>query len=148
MTATILDGKAMSRSIQAELTEEVAEFIQNNAVVPCLAAILVGEDPTSEVYVRNKRKSCERVGMESRLFQLPAETTQDELLALQKSVQKTMVFVSHDVDEALKIGNRIAILREGRVMQVGTPKEIVTRPSCDYVRQFVAHINEPERRYA
>ncbi|MCA9206210.1 MAG: bifunctional methylenetetrahydrofolate dehydrogenase/methenyltetrahydrofolate cyclohydrolase FolD [Pirellulaceae bacterium] len=82
MTATILDGKQIAADIRLELTEEVAEFIQNNGVVPCLAAVLVGEDPASDVYVRSKRRGCEQVGMESQLHRLPAETSEDELLAL------------------------------------------------------------------
>ena len=67
MTATILDGKQLAQQIRAELAEEVVEFIQNNGVVPCLAAVLVGEDAASEVYVRNKRRACEAVGIESQL---------------------------------------------------------------------------------
>lgn len=88
VTATILDGKKLAAEIQSELTERVAEFIQNNAVVPCLAAVLVGEDPASEVYVRNKRKACDRVGIESRMHRLSADTTQDELLHLVAKLNK------------------------------------------------------------
>lgn len=82
MPAQLLDGKTLARTIQAEIAVEVAEFIQNNGVVPCLATVLVGADPASEVYVRNKRQACERVGMESRHFPLPAETSEEELLDL------------------------------------------------------------------
>ena len=88
MTATILDGKALAHQIQAELAEEVADFIENNGVVPCLAAVLVGEDPASEVYVRNKRRACERLGIESQLHRLPAGATQDELLSLVQRLNK------------------------------------------------------------
>lgn len=66
---------------------------------------------------------------------------QDELLDLQQSLKKTIVFVSHDLDEALKIGNRIAIMESGRIVQVGTPEEIVTRPATGYVANFVANVN-------
>jgi glycine betaine/proline transport system ATP-binding protein len=66
---------------------------------------------------------------------------QDELLLLQKQLQKTMIFVSHDLDEALRIGSRIAILEAGQVVQVGTPEEIVTQPSSEYVQRFVQHVN-------
>ncbi|MGQ7794020.1 choline ABC transporter ATP-binding protein [Faunimonas sp. B44] len=66
---------------------------------------------------------------------------QDELLALQRQLDRTMIFVSHDLDEALKIGTRIAIMEGGSIVQVGSPQEIVLRPSCDYVREFVAHMN-------
>jgi methylenetetrahydrofolate dehydrogenase (NADP+)/methenyltetrahydrofolate cyclohydrolase len=82
MPAQLLDGKTLARTIQAEIAVEVAEFIENNSVVPCLATVLVGADPASEVYVRNKRQACERVGMESRHFPLAAETTEEELLDL------------------------------------------------------------------
>jgi len=82
VTAEILDGKRLAGQIQIELTEQVADFISNNAVVPTLAAVLVGEDPASEVYVRNKRTACERVGIESKLFRLPANVSQEDLLAL------------------------------------------------------------------
>ena len=66
---------------------------------------------------------------------------QDELLALQAELRKTIVFVSHDLDEAFKLGNRIAIMEGGRIVQCGTPSEIVTAPADAYVADFVAHMN-------
>lgn len=62
---------------------------------------------------------------------------QDQLLQLQKDLHKTIIFVTHDLDEALRIGNQIAILYHGRLVQVGSPQEILTRPANDYVRRFV-----------
>ena len=82
MPATILDGKALATTLEAELAEEVADFVQNNAHEPTLAAVLIGDDPASAIYVRNKRAACERVGIESRLHRLPASTTEEELLEL------------------------------------------------------------------
>lgn len=82
MSAELLDGKAIANEIKQELGEEVAKFIEDTSVVPCLAAVLVGDDPASQVYVRNKQRACERVGIESQLHRLPAETTQAELLDL------------------------------------------------------------------
>ena len=82
VAAKLLDGKALAQTIQAEIAAEVADFVQNNATLPTLAAVLVGEAPGSQVYVRNKQRACERAGIESRLHQLPKETTQDELLQL------------------------------------------------------------------
>jgi methylenetetrahydrofolate dehydrogenase (NADP+)/methenyltetrahydrofolate cyclohydrolase len=82
MPATILDGKKLAQQIRSELAEEVIEFIQNNGVVPCLAAVLVGDDPASDVYVRNKRKACEEVGIESQLHRLPADVAAEDLLQL------------------------------------------------------------------
>jgi len=80
MTAKILDGKAMARAIRSEIAEEVVDFIQNNATVPCLSAVLIGDDPASEVYVRNKRRACEQVGIESQLHRLPRDVAEDGLL--------------------------------------------------------------------
>ncbi len=61
---------------------------------------------------------------------------QDELLALQQKQRRTVVFISHDLDEAMRIGDRIAIMQDGMVIQVGTPEEIVTQPANEYVRSF------------
>jgi glycine betaine/proline transport system ATP-binding protein len=66
---------------------------------------------------------------------------QDELLGLQKKLKRTIIFVSHDLDEALKIGTRIAIMEAGRVVQYGAPQDIVLRPANEYVANFVAHMN-------
>jgi glycine betaine/proline transport system ATP-binding protein len=66
---------------------------------------------------------------------------QDELLDLQKTLKKTIVFVSHDLDEALKLGNTIAILEGGRIVQAGTAEDILLRPADDYVAEFVKHMN-------
>ena len=62
---------------------------------------------------------------------------QDKLLALQAEFQKTILFVTHDLDEAVKLGNRIAIMKEGEIIQIGTPEEIITEPGDPYVREFV-----------
>ncbi len=66
---------------------------------------------------------------------------QDELLQLQKSLKKTIIFVSHDLEEALKIGNTITIMEGGRIVQSGRPEDIVLRPANDYVREFIANVN-------
>ncbi len=66
---------------------------------------------------------------------------QDELLTLQERVKKTILFVSHDLDEALKLGDRISILEGGRIVQTGTAHDIVHTPANDYVAEFVRHIN-------
>jgi glycine betaine/proline transport system ATP-binding protein len=77
----------------------------------------------------------------SALDPLIREHLQDELMELQRRLHKTIVFVSHDLDEALKIGSRIAIMEAGRVVQFGRPEEIILNPVNDYVRQFVASMN-------
>ena len=66
---------------------------------------------------------------------------QDELLQLQKTLKKTIIFVSHDLEEALKIGNTITIMEGGRIVQSGRPEDIVLRPANDYVREFIANVN-------
>lgn len=66
---------------------------------------------------------------------------QNDLLELQEAIQKTVVFVTHDLDEAVKMGNRIAIMRAGRIIQLGSPEEIVTDPADEYVREFVQDVN-------
>ena len=66
---------------------------------------------------------------------------QDELLDLQKKLRRTIIFVSHDLDEAFKIGNRIALMEGGRIVQVGTAREIIANPVSEYVADFVAHMN-------
>jgi methylenetetrahydrofolate dehydrogenase (NADP+) / methenyltetrahydrofolate cyclohydrolase len=82
LPATILDGKSLAAQIENELAEQVAEFIQNNGHEPTLAAVLVGDDPASAIYVKNKRAACERAGIESRLHRLSPSTTEEELLEL------------------------------------------------------------------
>ncbi|HBC3860673.1 choline ABC transporter ATP-binding protein [Vibrio parahaemolyticus] len=66
---------------------------------------------------------------------------QDELILLQKKLNKTILFVSHDLDEALKIGNNIAIMESGKLIQHGKPEQIILAPETDYVADFVAHTN-------
>jgi len=66
---------------------------------------------------------------------------QDDLLAVQKKLGRTIIFVSHDLDEAFKLGDRIAIMEGGRIVQCGTPRDIYTAPANPYVADFVAHMN-------
>lgn len=81
MSAKILDGKAVSARLKDELKEEVATLKQQG-IQPGLAVIIVGDDPASRIYVNNKKKACEYIGIHSEEYALPAETTQEELLAL------------------------------------------------------------------
>ncbi|UWR09983.1 choline ABC transporter ATP-binding protein [Sulfitobacter mediterraneus] len=66
---------------------------------------------------------------------------QDELLDLQRDLKRTIIFVSHDLDEAFKLGGRIAIMEGGRIVQLGTPREIFSNPASEYVADFVANMN-------
>ena len=66
---------------------------------------------------------------------------QDELLDLQANVQKTIIFITHDLNEALRLGDRIALMKDGQIMQIGTGEEILTNPTNDYVREFVEDVD-------
>lgn len=66
---------------------------------------------------------------------------QDELMAIQENMKKTIIFITHDLDEALKIGDRIAIMKEGEIVQIGTPEEILEHPADDYVKTFIKDVN-------
>ena len=80
--AKLIDGKAISAQIRVELREETEKLVKETGVRPGLAVIIVGCDPASQVYVRNKRKACEEVGYYSEAYELPEATTQEELNAL------------------------------------------------------------------
>lgn len=69
---------------------------------------------------------------------------QNELLSLQEKMKKTIIFITHDLDEALKIGDRIAMMRDGEIVQIGTPEEILQNPADDYVRDFTQNVNRVE----
>ncbi|GAB3468014.1 bifunctional methylenetetrahydrofolate dehydrogenase/methenyltetrahydrofolate cyclohydrolase FolD [Azotobacter salinestris] len=82
MTAKLIDGKAIAASLRQQIAQRVAERRQQSLRAPGLAVILVGTDPASQVYVSHKRKDCEEVGFHSQAYDLPASTSQDELLSL------------------------------------------------------------------
>jgi len=82
VTAAILDGKALAEELRAEIARQVAAFKAETGATPCLAAVLVGENPAGQVYVRNKRKGCEQAGIDSQLHRLPAAASNAELLEL------------------------------------------------------------------
>ena len=82
MAPTIIDGKAIAATIREELAVDVSAFHASSGVTPHLAAVLVGEDPASAVYVRNKQRACEKTGIASTLHRLDADTSEDELLDL------------------------------------------------------------------
>lgn len=115
MTATILDGKALAAEIRAEISQQVAEFTAATGVVPCLAAVLVGDDPASQVYVRNKRQACERSGLTSQLHQLPATCSARELASLIHQL---------NVDPAV----------HGILVQLPLPEGIEPSPILDAIR--------------
>ncbi|MBR6680718.1 MAG: bifunctional methylenetetrahydrofolate dehydrogenase/methenyltetrahydrofolate cyclohydrolase FolD [Clostridia bacterium] len=86
--ANIIDGKAISAQIRQEIKQETEEFAAEHGFRPGLAVIIVGEDPASQVYVRNKKRACDEVGFYSESYELPASTTQDELNSLVDKLNK------------------------------------------------------------
>ncbi|MDM7516109.1 glycine betaine/L-proline ABC transporter ATP-binding protein [Lentilactobacillus sp. TOM.63] len=77
----------------------------------------------------------------SALDPLNRKDMQDELLDLQENLHKTIVFISHDLNEALRIGDRIMIMKDGEIVQIGTPEEILTQPADDYVERFIEDVD-------
>jgi methylenetetrahydrofolate dehydrogenase (NADP+) / methenyltetrahydrofolate cyclohydrolase len=82
MTAILLDGKQLAQTMQAEIAAETAELMRTHGIRPGLAAVLVGDNPASQIYVRNKRRACEKAGLASWLHELPASTSEADLLTL------------------------------------------------------------------
>ncbi len=80
--ATIIDGKAFANTLCEKLAQEIKQLQTEHSLTPCIAVVLVGEDPASQVYVRNKVKRCEELGIESREYRLSNATSQTELLEL------------------------------------------------------------------
>jgi methylenetetrahydrofolate dehydrogenase (NADP+)/methenyltetrahydrofolate cyclohydrolase len=82
MTATLIDGKAVSQQVRAEVRDEIEAWVAGGGRRPGLATVLVGEDPASAVYVRNKQKACAEVGIEGFAHDLPADSTQEQVVEL------------------------------------------------------------------
>ena len=77
----------------------------------------------------------------SALDPLIRKDMQNELLSLQQKMHKTIIFITHDLDEALKLGDRIAIMKDGNIVQIGIAEEILQNPADDYVREFTQDVN-------
>jgi len=92
LTAKILDGKALAEDIRGEVATGVAEMQQKHGVTPGLAAVLVGDDPASAIYVRNKRRACDEVGMVSDTILMSADSTTEQVLATVDSLNKDSRF--------------------------------------------------------
>ena len=86
--ATIIDGKRISAEIRAELAEKTQEFIREYGIAPGLAVIIVGQDPASQVYVRNKHKACAEVGFYSEVHELPADASEQQIMDLIDSLNQ------------------------------------------------------------
>jgi methylenetetrahydrofolate dehydrogenase (NADP+)/methenyltetrahydrofolate cyclohydrolase len=82
VVATILDGKAIAAQIRTELAVEVERWTEKRGITPCLAAVLVGDHPASQVYVRSKQRACDQTGLDSQLHRLPGDCCESDLLGL------------------------------------------------------------------
>ena len=87
---TLIDGKKVSSQIRDKISQETAEFIEKTGIQPHLVVIIVGNNPASMTYVRNKKKSCEEVGFKSTVIELPVETTESELLTKIKELNEDL----------------------------------------------------------
>lgn len=114
MTAAILDGKTLAQQLRAEAAQQAAQFTAQTGVVPCLAAVLVGEDPASQVYVGSKQKACQQAGLTSQLHRLGPATTTAELL---------------DLVERLNADRQV----HGILVQLPLPKQVDTTRVLDTV---------------
>ncbi len=116
MPAKLLDGKRLAQTMQAEIAAGVAQLAASHGIRPGLAAVLVGEDPASQRYVRNKRRACEQAGIASWLHELPKETTQAQLLDLIARLNADPAV--HGILVQLPLPRQIA---EAAVMQAVSP---------------------------
>jgi methylenetetrahydrofolate dehydrogenase (NADP+)/methenyltetrahydrofolate cyclohydrolase len=82
MSATIIDGRAVAQEVRAQVARDVVAFVEETGLTPGLATVLVGDDPASAIYVASKRKACEEVGIADHHRHLPADVSQDEVVAL------------------------------------------------------------------
>jgi len=83
----------------------------------------------------------------SALDPLHRRNLQDELLNIQKNLKKTLIFVTHDFNEAIRLADRVAIMDSGRILQLGSPNEIIQMPSCERVSRFVSQTHPPEIKH-
>lgn len=129
--ANIIDGKQVSAKVKAEVAKETEQLVQLG-ITPGLAVVIVGDDPASRVYVNNKKKACEEVGFYSEEYALPAETTQEELLALVKKLNDKC-----DIDGILVQLPLPGHLNEKAVIEAISPKKDVDAFHADNVGKIM-----------
>ena len=139
-----LELKGMSKSERNKIVDEKLELVSLNEWADKYAHELSGGMQQRVGLARAFATDADVLLMDepfSALDPLIRDKLQDELLELQRKLKKTIVFVSHDLDEAMKIGTHIAIMEGGHIVQYGEPEEIVLNPKNDYVAEFVANMN-------
>ena len=129
--AVLIDGKVISTKIKEELKQEVTEM-KAQGITPCLAVILVGDDSASAIYVRNKKRACEYVGIESRSYELPEDTTQEELEKLVTSLNE-----DENVDGILVQLPLPGQIDEEKITTMISPKKDVDGFLADSIERFV-----------
>ena len=134
--ATIIDGKAVSAAIREEITKEVESFKAETGVTPGLAVIIVGEDPASTVYVRNKHKACQDVGMFSEVRRMKEETTEEELLAVIDEMNRDEKL--HGILVQLPLPRHIDEKKVIRARIFSTSIMVISSPGVPMADSFVA----------
>ena len=119
MSASVIDGKAVAAEVREKVAGAVANIKSKHDVQPALAVVLVGEDPASEVYVRNKHVATEKSGMRSIEHKLPENASEDEVVALVRKLNEdgmTIILTTHYLEEAEAMCDDIAIINHGEVI--------------------------------
>ena len=99
MTARIIDGKSIAKELRESLAPRVAA-LKEQGITPGLTVIVVGDDPASAIYVRNKERACVKLGMNSQVLRFPAETTQEEILTLATRFENKFAAQAAEEEEA------------------------------------------------
>lgn len=116
----VMSGKEVSAFVRGQIKEETALFTEKTGITPGLAVVIVGEDPASQVYVRNKHRACQEVGFKSEVYELPAETTEEELLSLVERLNADSTI--HGILVQLPLPRHID---EGKVIHAISPEKDV-----------------------
>ncbi|SEP80696.1 quaternary amine ABC transporter ATP-binding protein [Piscibacillus halophilus] len=139
-----LEVQGVSKEERSEKAREALELVGLGSFVDQLPSQLSGGMQQRVGLARALANDPEVLLMDeafSALDPLIRKDMQDELLDLQEKMQKTIIFITHDLDEALRIGDRIALMKDGSIVQIGSPEEILINPANDYVEKFVEDVD-------
>ena len=137
MAAQIIDGKAIAAEVRAEVANDVKKLQASHGLTPGLAVVLVGEDPASKVYVKNKAAQTVECGMQSFEYKLPADTSEYDVLALVHRLSQqrglTVIAVLHDINMAARYCDYLVALRGGECIAQGTPDELMRGETLEQI---------------
>ena len=124
----IISGKELAAKLKAEMAEQVKTFPEKYGRVPHLVVILVGNDPGSQTYVRNKERACEVVGFKHTTYRLPEETSEKEVLDAIQKVRKnrTVLMIAHRL-AAVQKADVILVMNQGRIVEYGNHEQLMKR---------------------